>query len=150
MATSPVIMFIVTLVIEPASAAEPAMALVLAGIAVGLAVASLTLPSRLVADRIGGLELKLEGSFGERTIREDPDDVIRRASSAFMTAFLISVSLAEAIAILGVVAAFLGFAVTLYLPFLAFGFILILVRFPRYETMVKQVETAAGARFGPR
>lgn len=80
----------------------------------------------------------------------DPKDAMGKAFACFMTSFILSVALSEAIALFGLVVAQLGFDMMTSLPFFIAGAVLIAIRFPQQETVVTMFESVQGAVFPPQ
>jgi F0F1-type ATP synthase membrane subunit c/vacuolar-type H+-ATPase subunit K len=79
-----------------------------------------------------------------RLVPVDPALARQRAFMAFMTPFILSLALSEAVALFGFVVGFLGFGLALALPFFVLSWILIGLRFPTLERVIAPFERAKG------
>lgn len=77
----------------------------------------------------------------------EPREALDKAFAVFMTPFIVSLALSEAIALFGFVVAQLGFGMMSSLPFFVAGAVLIAIRFPRQETVMARFEKAQSASF---
>jgi hypothetical protein len=77
----------------------------------------------------------------------EPSEALSKAFACFMSPFILSLALSEAVALFGFVLAQLGFEMMITLPFFVAGAALIAVRFPRQETVVAMFENVQGAVF---
>lgn len=143
-----------------APAAIPIMPPVLGGVSFMIAIISFVLPPFIYAQvaKMGELEIKDEvvpSAFPERyreampkrQIFADPQAAMNKAYACFMTPFILSLALSEAIALFGLVLVVLGFGVFMALPFFLFGAGLIAVRFPTQTKVLAQFEKVRGAAF---
>jgi len=141
------------------SQAAPVMAPVLVGVAVLLAVMSVVLPRTLHWAAVSSVELPVIteadpegfGSFYReaaptRNIIADREAAHQAAVKCFQPAYIIGLALSEAIALLGFVLGFLGFAPWIWLPFFAVGFVLVAIRFPTERKIVAPLEAALGVK----
>ncbi len=155
-------MFLVVLaLIAPprSSQVNPVMAMALAGVAVLLAVMSRVLPRTLHWAAVSSVELPViteadPDAFGSfyreaaptRNVIPDREAAHQAAVRCFQPAYIIGLALSEAIAMLGFVLGFLGFAPWIWLPFFAVAFVLVAIRFPTERKIVMLLEAALGAK----
>jgi hypothetical protein len=138
----------------------PIMPFVLSGMSLVLAVMSFVLPSMIYgqAAKTGDVQIKDElvpnaypdryrQAMPKRQIFADPPAAMRMAFASFMTPFILSLALSEAIALFGLVLVQLGFGTTMGLPFFLAGALLIAVRFPSQSKVLRMFEQARGAVF---
>ena len=83
----------------------------------------------------------------KRIVFADPVAAQKQAYLCFQTPFIMSLALSEAIAICGLVLAQLGYEALYPLPFFIVGILLIAIRFPRHEQVIKAFEQAREAVF---
>jgi hypothetical protein len=79
-----------------------------------------------------------------RKVAKDPKAARQRAFMIYQTAFILKMALAESIALYGFILHFLGFPLTVALPFFVVCWILMLVRFPTLEKALAPLEQALG------
>jgi hypothetical protein len=79
-----------------------------------------------------------------RKVAKDPKAARQRALMIYQTAFILKMALAESIALYGFILHFLGFPLTVALPFFGVCWILMLVRFPTLEKAIAPLEQALG------
>jgi len=77
----------------------------------------------------------------------DPKKAASAAFTAFMTPFILSLALSEAIAVFGLTLVAVGFELLVAAPFFGAGAILILIRFPTQKKVLGAFEQAHGASF---
>ena len=140
---------------------DPTLAPVFAMVALGLAVASVLLPSRLHAaaartaavetrddlmdDPLGATQGFRRPASSERVF-SDPAAARRAALQAFLSPFLVGMAMAESVSLFGFVLGFLGFGVVVVAPFFAVGAGLQATRFPTEAAIEGPFERAHGAR----
>ncbi|HEY1957726.1 MAG TPA: hypothetical protein VGH28_19030 [Polyangiaceae bacterium] len=99
-----------------------------------VAVLSVLLPPRLLANALASVEVA-----GEQTLFD--------AFPKFQSAVLTGTALAEAVALFGLMAAYSGAPPSIWAPFFAFAFAFMAVHFPRIETLVRALERKTGKTF---
>ncbi len=75
------------------------------------------------------------------------DEAERAAAAAFMSPFIISLALSEAVVLFGFLLGFLGFNIQSYIPFFVLGTILLVLRFPTEKAIFSSFERIRGASF---
>jgi len=83
----------------------------------------------------------------KRQIFGDPQAAMNKAYASFMTPFILSLALSEAVAIFGLVVVMLGFGVSMGVPYFLLGAGLIAVRFPSQPKVLAKFEEVRGAAF---
>jgi len=144
----------------PAEPAERMMPFVFGVMAIVLAVVSFALPRTIHANaaRASTVEIREEAppdgfseryreAMAKRRVFADPQAALGKAYFAFMTPFVLSIALSEAIALFGLVLAVLGFEKIIATPFFVAGALLIAIRFPTHAKITRAFEEAHGASF---
>ena len=141
-------------------AAPPVMLIGIGVSAVFEAVFSFVLPAQGLKTGFRQLELETverpaaadeSSMFGgaprmEKVIKH-PGKAFKAGLMRYQTALILGAALSEAVAINGLVLHQLGFEPKEFLPFIAAGFVLIAIRYPREERIIALVEGATRARF---
>jgi hypothetical protein len=83
----------------------------------------------------------------KRQVFADPEAAMSKAYASFMTPFILSLALSEAVAIFGLVIVMMGFGVSMGVPYFLFGATLIAVRFPSHSKVLAMFEKVRGAFF---
>jgi hypothetical protein len=83
----------------------------------------------------------------KRQIFADPGAAMSKAYASFMSPFIISLALSEAVALFGLVLVMLGFGVAMSMPYFLVGATLIAVRFPSQPKVLAMLEKVRGAAF---
>ncbi|HRI62858.1 MAG TPA: hypothetical protein PK156_01435 [Polyangium sp.] len=139
----------------------PIMPPVLAALSLVLAATSFLLPRFIYPQAAKTAAVKIEeevasnSAFPDRyreaspkqRVFADPSEAMSKAFACFMTPFILSLALSEAIALFGLVLAQLGFETILSVPFFVAGAVLIAIRFPQQATVVTMFEKVHGAVF---
>ena len=139
---------------------DPTLAPVFAAAALGLAVASVLLPSRLHAaaaraaavetrddlsdDPLGATQGFRRPASSERVFA-DPAAARRAALQAFLSPFIVSMAMAESVSLFGFVLGFLGFDLAVVAPFFVVGAGLQATRYPTEAAVEGPFERAQGA-----
>jgi hypothetical protein len=84
-----------------------------------------------------------------RKVFANPTAARRTAAMCFQPSFVLSLALSEAVALFGFILGFLGFGAHIWAPFMAFGAILIMLRFPTEQKVAGLFEQTVGATFPP-
>ena len=142
---------------------EPLMPPVFAALSLVIAVMSFVMPKFIYRQAAASVNVKIEDevvasafpkryreSMPKQHVFADPRDAMSKAFACYMSPFIISVALSEAIALFGLVLAQLGFDMKTSLPFFIVGAALVAVRFPQQETVVTMFENVKGAAFPPQ
>lgn len=138
----------------------PIMPMALGGLSVVVAIMSFLMPRFIYRQRVMEMDVKIVNEIApnafpdryreaipKRAIFADPERAITQAYLSFMTPFIMSLALSEAIALFGLVLLQLGFGPTLPIPFFAVGILLVAIRFPRHSQVQEAFEQARGAVF---
>ena len=144
----------------PPEPVVPMMPFVFGLLALVLTIVSFALPRHLhaTAARAADVEIREEAppdtfsrhyreAMEKRRVFADPQAAMGKAYLSYMTPFILSIALSEAIALFGLVLAVLGFEKILFLPFFAVGATLIAIRFPAQPKILAAFEAARGASF---
>jgi hypothetical protein len=142
---------------EPAARMMP---FVFGVVALVLMVVSFVLPRTIYTNAARAAEVSIReeapaDAFSERyreamekrRVFADPDAALGKAYFSFMTPFILSIALSEAIALFGMVLAVLGFEKIVAAPFFVAGAVLIAIRFPTHPKIIAAFEAARGASF---
>jgi hypothetical protein len=145
---------------RPVVAPEPIMPIAFAGVAAMLSAASFLMPRMVYAGAARAADLatqeevapdgysqKYREAMPKSVVFADPNAARNKAYALFMTPFILSLALSEAIALFGLVLSVLGFEKTVCAPFFAVGAVLILIRFPSEPSILAALERARGASF---
>jgi len=130
-----------------------ATSLVLPGVLQGRAARGAALLSGLEVDEGQRYEPEHEQGFREAAAAEverrfrDPRRAAQTAARVYMTPFILGMALAEAVANLGLVLAFLGAGIRAALPFFAATLALQAMRFPSRARVLAAFEERTGVRF---
>jgi hypothetical protein len=138
----------------------PFMPFVLSGLSLVVAVVSFVLPPITYAQAAKTVEIDVQDEVApsafpsryreampKRQVFSDPQAATSKAFALFMTPFILSLALSEAIALFGLVLVQMGFGVLTGLPFFFAGAVLIAVRFPTESKVLDMFEKARGASF---
>ena len=125
---------------------------IFAGLAVALAIVSFVLPARILATNLAQVRVETmpgePGPTGPAPARfTQPEVAARRALGIANTAFILSMALSEAVALLGLVLHMQGVPMSISSAFIAAGTLLAAVRFPSVARLVGPFERATGASF---
>jgi hypothetical protein len=83
----------------------------------------------------------------KRVVFAEPETAAKTAFLCFHTPFILALAFSEAVALLGFLAAQMGYPLPSSLPFFVAGALLIAIRFPRQSTVLGMFERARGASF---
>lgn len=137
---------------------EPTMSIVLMVVALSEAVASFLLPAHIRRRGYLGAKLPVEevpDPNAETMFRDSPpmirqfaesEAALKRLNTLAWTPFIIELAMSEAVAVFGLVMMFLGAEPLMWVPFMALGAILMLVRFPTEPRFVRGLERIYDAR----
>lgn len=138
----------------------PFMPFVLGGLSLVIAVLSFVLPPVIYAQVAKAVEIDVKDevvpsafpsryreALPKRQIFSDPQAATNKAFALFMTPFILSLALSEAIALFGLILVQMGFGVLTGLPFFFVGAVLIALRFPTEAKVRDMFEKARGAAF---
>jgi hypothetical protein len=137
---------------------NPILPVVLGVIGVGMAVASYLVPrvwyrNILATKKVAIEEEAKPGAFGQyrqegptERVFAKPRDAFNQALRLYNTPFILSMALAEAISIDGLVVGMTGHPVAVALPFFLVGTGLIAEKFPSVSFITKQIERAHDAK----
>ncbi|MDI3288679.1 hypothetical protein [Polyangium sp. 15x6] len=144
----------------PPEPVVPMMPFVFGLLSLVLTIVSFALPRSIhaAAARAAEVEIREEappdafsGHYREamekRRVFADPAAAMAKAYTSYMTPFVLSIAFSEAIALFGLVLAFLGFEKILVVPFFVAGATLIAIRFPTQPKILDAFEAARGATF---
>ncbi len=142
---------------KAASSQAHAMAPMLGALAAGIAVLSFFLPARIFAIALRSAKIAVSeeageglGGFRQATLAQKtvarPTETVLDALARWRPTFLIGMALAESISLFGLMVGFLGAPALVYLPFIAAGLAIMLVKYPRLETVTSAIERASGAK----
>lgn len=144
----------------PALQPNPMMPPVFGFVSLTIAVTSFLLPRWLYQQAARAVDVKTEeevapSAFPERyrdampkrVMFSDPKAAMGKAFACFMTPFILSLALSEAIALFGFVLAQIGNPRPFTAPFFVAGAILIAIRFPTQSAILGMFERARGASF---
>ncbi|MDC3952395.1 hypothetical protein [Polyangium jinanense] len=139
---------------------DPMMPLVFGLLSIVLTIVSFALPRTIYTSAARNVEVetreealpdafsaRYREAIGKRTVFADPQAATAKAYSVFMTPFILSLALSEAIALFGMVLAALGFEKMVAAPFFAAGAVLIAVRFPSERKILGAFVAARGVSF---
>lgn len=142
----------------PPQPPDQAMLFALAGVACVVAVMSFVLPGMIYKQAVSAVKLDVidepapagfaaafQRAGSGAKVFADPEAALRRAAALSQTRLILSVALSEAVALFGFMLAVLGFDKLVAIPFLAVGAVLVVIRFPTEEQIVKPFEAALGA-----
>jgi hypothetical protein len=156
----PVVAFVMP---RPPTPAEPIVVGALGMLAVGLAVMSFVVPSRLRtlglrrlnlevsesvaadADRFGGF---YRDAAAKQRAFVAPTEALARAYPTFQTSFIFSVALSEAVTMFGLPLAAMGFSPTWFVPFFVVGALLVAIRYPSAAALRQSLERVYSASLG--
>lgn len=128
--------------------------IVLAATSIAIVVASYLLPTVVLRRAIQALDLPIEEAkmFGDQPagtrIFRDPAAARTKAQPALQSATILRLALREAIALYGVVLAFMGYDFRVYIGFFVIAWLLMLEAFPREAAEDAAIEAACGAKLG--
>jgi|SRR5215467_11804783 len=136
---STVVFLVVLLRVGPRSASspEPVVAYALVSVAAVIGVLSFVLPARAYTQ-----------AARARALPGDTD-ARRIALVLYMTPFILSLALSEAVALNGFALGFLGFGLTWSVPLFVASWMLLLVRFPTERAILSRFSRATGAQVPP-
>jgi hypothetical protein len=151
------VMFVVLRVAEhPSEPQKPELFPIFGFFALSVAAASVLLPARLHAEvaRAQRLETREEPNTvtpdapsATRRVFVEPEKARAVAWRLFMSPFIISLALSEAVALSGFVLGFSGFPEERVLPFFLVSAVLLALRFPKASAAEKMLEKSLGATF---
>jgi type IV secretory pathway TrbD component len=124
----------------------------LAFAALSCAVVSFILPAKLAGDGLRGLDFATESapSFGdlpgETLLFKDSAAVRLGSARVLFTPFILTMALREAVAVNGLVLAFMGYPLTTYIGFFVVTWVLMLLAFPGPSKDDAAIEKAYGAK----
>lgn len=129
----------------------------LGALAVGIAIISIVLPARTFDAALRSMDVTFENEVGEPigSFRESaprvlliakPHEAVLAAFTRFQQPFLMSLALAEAINLFGMMVGYYGEPPWAYAPFFALGLGLMMWRFPRLQTITSALERVKGAK----
>lgn len=138
----------------------PIMPMALGGLSVIVAIMSLVMPIFIYRQTVKRMDVKTtqevapnvfpdryREAMPKQTVFADPEAAMKQAYASFMTPFILSLALSEAIATFGLVLVQLGFETVQSAPFFVTGILLIVLRFPRHAQVQGVFERACGAVF---
>lgn len=153
---------VLQVVVRPTTAPDPMLFWALAAAAMGSAAASVMVPDLVGRNAlhraVDGL-LRTRGDFHPDAmpsprdagltaeVIDNGDQVLRAAAPVLQTRFIMGMALSESVALMGFIAAFLGFPLMQALGYFGVAWALMAWRFPREEAMRAWVESALGVRF---
>jgi hypothetical protein len=140
----------------PRPAFHVTMAIGLAPVALAVAVLSVLLPARVLRLALREQSIPVTDQRGESigTFQEsapmlhviaDPEGAVLGAWPRYQSALIIGMALAEAVALFGLLLAYLGAPLAVWTPFFVVCFALMATKFPRLETLTRAIERATGA-----
>ena len=156
-----VIMAVVAFIAKPDVQEPPALMLpILAGVALVSALLSIFMPRsqhRAALQRVqlriteeiepGGSDVLPYREQPKRRVFADPKDAERRAVRLFNTPFVLAMAFSESIATLGLALAMMGYPPTQAVPFFGVSALLVAVRFPTRNKVLRPLEKAQNAVF---
>jgi len=131
---------------NPSEKPDPVMLYALGGMALSVAIVSQVLPRKMYARAVAKLKLEVVEDQEGLLVVANPQQARSKAYKLFQAPFIVSLAMAEAVAMFGFVLGFTGFPIPHTIPFFMVGMTLIGFQFPTASKVFSPIEAHIGAR----